>query len=344
MTTLTPAGRFRHRVGTHPASGALRDLLEHHGLSYGPEPLSEGAVFGLSGALALRVRAAMCAVPALDLLGRTAWPEADLCRHLGLAAQLERTDDPAAAAARLLALLQDGRPVLLRVDAAQLPYAPPGAHDTRHVVTALECDEDAGVVLLADPRFCETRTCSVDALARARGANAWPERARHALLALGDEARLADPRDAVDAALAHTVRTMREPDFEPHPHIHDGLAAADVLADAWSDLPALAGRALGDTLACVRARIADPGTGGSLHRSQQARFEHDAAALLGCPALGRAALVCDELADAWRGLTGALGDPGARHAHTVACAWVQRIHGLEHRHVEALETSLAALG
>lgn len=40
---------FHHRVADHAASGALRDLLEHHRLSYAPEPLSEGTIFGLSG-------------------------------------------------------------------------------------------------------------------------------------------------------------------------------------------------------------------------------------------------------------------------------------------------------
>src|SRR3954468_1586687 len=75
---------FRHRVAEHAASGALRDLLEHHRLSYAPEPLSEGAIFGFSGALALRARIADAGLPAIDLDGRTASLEPELCRHLGI--------------------------------------------------------------------------------------------------------------------------------------------------------------------------------------------------------------------------------------------------------------------
>src|SRR3954471_13103377 len=75
------ATAFRHRVADHAASGALRDLLEHHRLSYAPEPLSEGAVFGFSGALGLRARIADAALPAIDLDGRDDALEIHLCRH-----------------------------------------------------------------------------------------------------------------------------------------------------------------------------------------------------------------------------------------------------------------------
>src|SRR3954467_13637387 len=88
------ATAFRHRVAEHAASGALRDLLEHHRLSYAPEPLSEGAIFGFSGALALRARIADAGLPAIDLDGRTASLEPELCRHLGIDADWCTTDDP----------------------------------------------------------------------------------------------------------------------------------------------------------------------------------------------------------------------------------------------------------
>jgi hypothetical protein len=64
--------------------------------------------------------------------------------------------------------------------------------------------------------------------------------------------------------------------------------------------------------------------------------------LLGSAALGQAALVCDDLADAWRALAGALDIDDADVAHQVAAPWVRRVQSLEHRHVEALETQLRA--
>lgn len=330
---------FRHRVAVHAASGALRDLLEARGLSYGADPLAEGTVFGLAGGFALRVRVAAGAVPALDLDGHAGALEEHLCHHLGLEARMVRTDDPALAWERLRAELDAGRPTLVRVDAGALPYGDTGRHDTRHVVVVLGHDAAAGTVTVADPRHVEPWVCRTEELAHARAADAWPSAVHHAQLSITGSA-LAPPQKAVVAALQRTVAGMRDPDPPLHPHLHIGLAAADILAHAWPELPELAGDLLGETLQAVARRIADPSTGGTLHRSQQTRFEHDAAAMLGRKSLSAAALTCDDLADAWRSLGGALADPDARRAHTVAEPWVRRVRDLEHRHVEALEDCL----
>lgn len=349
MPDVLPAARpgastrspgFRHRVATNAASGALRDLLEHHGLSFGAEPLAEGTVFGLAGSMTLRVRVAAAAVPAIDIDGRAGALEDHLCLHLGLGADLVRTDDPAVAWDRLRAGLDAGRPVLLRVDVAELDYAPADGHDTRHVVVALGYDPRAQTVVLADPRLAELQTCSLATLARARAASAWPSAVRHAQLTVEDGERLARPRSAVTAALRRTVRTMRRPEPALHPNLHVGLAAADALAEAWPALHEMTGPRLGGTLSALAARIGDRDAGGTLHRSQQARFLHDAAALLGRESLGHAALVCDDLADTWRALAGVLADADAERAHLVAAPWIQRVRSLEHRHVEALEACL----
>ena len=122
--------------------------------------------------------------------------------------------------------------------------------------------------------------------------------------------------------------------------MHAGLAGADALAAAWPGLAALGGDRLGQTLAALRFRIRDGGCGGALYRSLQSRFLHDAAALLGSPQLSHAALVCDDLADAWRTLAAAICDQDAERAHRVAEPWVGRIRSLEHEHVAALEEHL----
>ena len=74
---------------------------------------------------------------------------------------------------------------------------------------------------------------------------------------------------------------MRQPARNGHPHVRSGLAAIDALAAAWPRLPDAAGPRLAQTLAAMRFRIRDGGSGGALYRSLQARFEHDAASLLG---------------------------------------------------------------
>jgi hypothetical protein len=332
---------LRHRVAEHAASGALRDLLEHHRLSYAPEPLSEGALFGFSGALDLRVRIAGAAIPAIDVDGRSSWLELDLCRHLGIDARWQATNDPAAGWEALRAELAEGRPTLVRADPFALEYRNASRHDTRHAVVATSYDEHAGVIWVADGSFPEQQACSTSSLAAARASQGWPEPARHGLLQIGARPqRLADPRTAVAAALERVVEAMRRPPRPVHPHVQAGLAAADALAAAWPALPAATTGRLGGALASIRSRIRDGGTGGALYRTLQARFLHDAAALLDSPQLGRAALICDDLADAWRTLAAAIDDEDAVRAHRVGEPWVKRVRALEHQHVEALEEHL----
>lgn len=344
MTASSPliAPGLRHRVADHAASGALRDLLEHLRLSYAPEPLSEGAVFGFSGALDLRVRVADAAVPAIDLEGRAPSLELELCEHLGISAQWRTTSDPARGRDLLRAALAGGHPALVRADLADLDYRAGDRHDTRHAILVTSIDADAGVAWVADGSFPEPQRCSLAALAAARASQGWPEPAHHGLLVLGVRpSRLADPRNAVAAALGRLVEAMRRPPRPDHPHVRAGLAAADALAEAWPRLPDAAGPRLGLTLDALRFRIRDGGTGGALYRSLQARFLHEAAALLGSSELGHAALVCDDLADAWRALAGAIDGDDPAFAHRVSGPWVQRIRALEHQHVEALEKHLS---
>jgi hypothetical protein len=331
---------FRHRVADHAASGALRDLLEHHHLSYAPEPLSEGAVFGLSGALDLRVRIVAAAVPAIDLDGRAPSLEIELCRHLRLGAEWCATDDARAGWELLHAELGAGYPTLVRADIGALDYRDGRRHDTRHAIVITTYDPEAGVVWVADQSFPEPQRCTLKALAAARRSDGWPRPTRHALLRLRPSKRLGDPRAAIDAALTRTVRSMRHPTGTEHPHEHSGLAAADALEAVWPRLPEITGPMLGQTLAALRFQIRDGGTGGALYRSLQARFLHDAAALLGSPQLSQAALRCDDLADTWRALAGALYDDDPYDAHRLAWDWVPRVRELEHRHVEALEAHL----
>jgi hypothetical protein len=338
----TPVTGLRHRVAVHAASGALRDLLEHERLSLAPEPLSEGAVFGFSGALAMRARIARSALPAIDLDGRAPSLELDLCRHLGLDAEWCTTDDADEAWRLLRSELDDGRPTLVRADAGELDYRAGGRHDTRHAIVVTSVDDDDGAVWVADGDFPDPQRCTIAALARARGSVAWPEPARNGMLRLRPGTRLAHPQRAVAAALRRTVQNMREPPPSEHPHVRGGLEAIDAVASTWDGLAEMTGDRLGHTLRALRLRICDGGAGDALYRSLQARFLHDAAALLGSEPLSRAALVCDDLADAWRALASSLGSEDATIAHMTAAPWLRRVRALEHRHVEIVEEHLRA--
>lgn len=331
---------LHHRVADHAASGAMRDLLEHHRISFGPEPLSEGAIFGLSGAFDLCARIAANAVPPVDVDGRAPTLELDLCRHLGLDAQWCVTDDPSTGWEDLCRELDAGRAVLLHADVGELDYHVECLHDTRHAIIVTGCDVQAGVAWVLDRCFADPQRCTLASLAAARASRGWPQPARHGRLRLRNVDGLADPAVAIATALMRVVGAMRHPHHNGHPHVRSGLAAIDALAATWPRLPELTGSRLEQTLAVVRFRVRDGGTGGALYRSLQARFEHDAAALLGSAQLGRAALVCDDLADAWRAFAAATVAGDAHRAHEVSGRSLERVRALEHRHVEALELHL----
>ncbi len=342
MSSVVAAGvdGFAHRVAEHAASGAMRDLLEHHHVSYAAEALSEGAVFGLSGALALRIRISHDGVPPIDLDGRAPSLQLEACRHLGLDAQWSTTDDPGVAWDRLRHELDAGRPTLVCADLARLDYYDERRHDTRHCVVATGWDHGDGVVWVVDRRFPEPQRLRLETLSTARASRGWPGPARHGQLRVRRPGRLTEPRRAIAAALTRVVRAMRHPGRRDHPRLRCGLAGLDELVPAWSALTRLDDAALSETLAAVRFRIREGGTGGSLFRSLQARFEHEAAALLGSVELGRAALVCDDLADAWRVFAAATNNADPRVAHELAAPWLERIRELEHDHVAALELHL----
>src|SRR5947207_10877387 len=84
---------FVHRRAAHCATGSLRDLIEHHGLSYTGEPISEAFVFGLAGGLGFAFGEFPDLRPPFILLGRTGDLEKDLCQNLSLPFELRQTDD-----------------------------------------------------------------------------------------------------------------------------------------------------------------------------------------------------------------------------------------------------------
>ena len=94
----TAAGRveipYPHRRAGHCGSGAFRDLLEFHDLSWTDAPLSEGMAFGAGAGLGFAYVELRDVDPPLYLVGRTAGLERDCCAHLGIALDLRRTDAP----------------------------------------------------------------------------------------------------------------------------------------------------------------------------------------------------------------------------------------------------------
>src|SRR5437660_63495 len=261
---------FPHRLGGHCGSGAFRDLLEFHSLSWGAEPLSEGMVFGLSGGLGCFYFELPDMKPPLYLVGRTAELELGVCDHLGIDLDLRRTDDPDEAWRWVREELDAGRPTMVNADILELDYLNVKLSNTMHEIVVTGYDEAEGVALIADNDREEIQRCSLESLARARGSQGFPSPTHHATWVMRFPEQLPDPRLAVDSALGQAVANMRS----------DGLGNVERFAASYRSWPDQFGDRLGSALDALRIFIVKAGTGGAMFRSLQAQFLREAGELL----------------------------------------------------------------
>lgn len=337
MPTQSPLReRFPHRKAGHCGSGALRDLLELHGLDFGAGPLSEGTVFGLAGGLGFFFLEIPAMRPPLYLVGRTADLERDFATHLGIGLELRQTDDAEEGLHWVRDELTAGRPPMVWADIAELEYLRVRMSNTRHGIVVVDLDEDEGVAWIADNDREELQRCSLASLAAARNSGGFPGPNRHKTFLYDWPEQLGDPRPAVDAALARAVANMREHDGSGHgPAEAYGLRGVDAFAAAYSGWPDRFGDDLGAALRGLRVFIVKAGTGGAMFRSLQATFLRDMAALLGAAELREAAGVFDELTAAWLDLA----EAAAAGDHTAGLGPVARVAELEHAGVAALDAA-----
>jgi hypothetical protein len=318
---------FPHRKAGHCGSGAFRDLLEFHGLSWGSEPLSEGMVFGLSGGLGCFYYELPDMDPPLYLVGRSGGLERGVCDHLGIELDLRRTDDGDEAWAWLRDELDAGRPTMVNADIQELDYLRVKLSNTMHDIVVTGYDRGDGVALIADNDREEIQRCSLDSLARARGSHGFPGPSRHATWVMRFPERLPDPREAVDRALRQAIANMRE-EGEALAGIGPGSGLDHVarFAESYPRWPELFGDRLERSLRGLWVFIVKAGTGGAMFRSLQGEFLEESAALLGDGAIAAAARVYGELAGEWLALADAVreGDHGAGLPHVESIARLER--------------------
>jgi Butirosin biosynthesis protein H, N-terminal/Domain of unknown function (DUF4872) len=332
-----------HRRAGHCGSGAMRDLLEFHDLSWSDAPLSEGMVFGLGAGLGFAYVELAQMDPPFYLVGRGADLERDICEHLEIGLDLRQTDDPAEGWALLRTELDAGRPTMVWADIAHLEYLRVKLQMTMHDIVICGYDEGEGVASIADNDRDEIQRCSLQALARARNSHAFPAPNRHATWVMEFPAQLPDAATAIERAVARTVAHMRGETGSALTAATDtlGLAGVDTFARGFGGWPDRFGERLGAALRGLRVFVVKAGTGGALFRSLHAEFLTDAAALLGDQPLQDCAGVYAELSDAWVQLTARVEGDDALAAHAAGALRVARIAELEHAGVESMERWLA---
>jgi hypothetical protein len=333
------AESFPHRKAGHCGSGAFRDLLEFHGLSWGSEPLSEGMVFGLSGGLGCFFYELPEIEPPFYLVGRTGGLEAGVCDHLGIELDLRRTDDGDEAWRWLRDELDAGRPTMVNADIQELDYLRVKLSNTMHDIVVTGYDEAAGVALIADNDREEIQRCALESLARARGSHGFPGPSHHATWVMRFPDRLPDPRAAVERGLRQAVANMRE-GGEALAGIGPGTGLDHLarFAESYPRWPALFGDRLASALSGLSVFVVKAGTGGAMFRSLQAGFLRESGALLDDDALASAADVYEALAAEWVALAGSLREGG----HRAGLAHVEAIARLEPDGVAAMDACVPA--
>lgn len=333
---------FPHRRAGHCGSGALRDLLEFHGLSYDGEPPNEALAFGLGAGLGFFYFELPALRPPLYLVGRTAGLERDFCTHAGVQLDLRHSDDAEEGWRWLREQLDTGRPTMVNADIKELPYLRVRMHNTMHDIVITGYDSDRGVAFVADNDRDELQVCSLDALARARNSSAFPAPNRHATWVMEFPADLPAAEQSVRSAVAGAVANMRRGGLSLDGGSQQpGLAGVDTFSGAYPDWPARFGDQLGEAMRGLRVFIVKAGTGGAMFRSLHAGFLHEGAALLSEERLACAAQVYDELTAEWVALAGACDGEDAAAAHAAGLAHARAIGRLEHDGVAAMEDWLA---
>lgn len=139
-TVLLPD--FAHRPGKHCGSTALANAATYRGLS-----LSEGACFGLGGGLAFGYYH-LPVVPYRVAMGRS--PDLEEQFFAGLGQPLEWHSGPELDLAALCRQVDEGNPVLVRLDLAHLEYYHTQTHFAGHAALLVGYDAESQAVYLSD--------------------------------------------------------------------------------------------------------------------------------------------------------------------------------------------------
>lgn len=350
MPRTTMIEDYPHRMGGHCGSGAMRDLLQWHGLGWEGPP-GEGLVFALGGALGLSYLRSSDLMPPIYLVGRGGDFEIDLPNRLGGQVRVLTTDDPQEGWAWVRDEVDAGRPSLVWGDIAELPYLRVKLQMSRHDIVVIGYDEDNGIAFVVDNDRAEVQEVHLDALARARSSTSFPEPTRHCTYRITWPQTLPDVAGVAAEAFRQSAAGMRHPsgpgivDVTTAAAGAEGLAAvAQLAADVrtWVELP---DDELEILLFSLSAFIEKAGTGGGLFRRLLAEGCADVARMTSDVATADLAEVASRCAQAWTqtARAGIQRDADARARVDEVARAASRLPELELDLVESLETASRSL-
>jgi hypothetical protein len=307
--------------GVCPETGAMTNVLRSAGITDPTtgEAWDEAVVFGLSGGIgfmAFVFRYAGHSPMFTTVLRSDSYPEAFVLRGLQRIAKVEvsQTGSPQQAAARLDAVLAEGRPAICTVDVASLGYlgipVEYAGYGPREVAVAGRSPD--GALLAIDDRAARPIVCESSRFAAARAAY---RKGQHRMLRVTAGSGL-DPAGTALEAIRGTVRSFRESPVKGFAS-NFGIAGLERWAGLVGDRRNAKGwprlLAVGEAFAAVMAQLYNgielehtpPGGG----RPFYARFLDWAADVSERPALGDVAARYRELGTAWSALADVALDP-----------------------------------
>ncbi len=338
---------YRHRMGGHCGSGALRDLTEWAELGWGPEVPTEGLVFALGGALDfVYVRCARLR-PQVYLVGRGGGLEEDYLTRIGAGLRVRSTDDPEVGWAWVTGEIDAGRPVMVWADIAELPYLRVRLSMSRHDIVIIGYDDDHQRAYVVDNDRDTTQTVPYLNLRRARSSTAFPVPTRHTTYLIDWPDRVPDLAAVAGPALAASARLMRGVAAGPPTILVEdadltgaGITGVQLFADDLRRWPKLFDDdALAAALFGLGAFIEKAGTGGGLFRVLQAQGCQHVADLLDDEAAAAAATAARDAANLWGAVAAKAVDADAtpRDRCIAVAELAARLPEAEHRLADALD-------
>ena len=170
---------FKHEVGQHCESSSMRDLFEFYGF-----PMSEAMAFGLDATMGFGYfdQSNMLTDVGSDdsktpffAGGKQGTIDANslACRLLGIKLRKQSFTSADKAWVESKKLIDQGTPLILRVDMYYLPYyefslAEEGGHFGGHAITLAGYDEEKSVAYVGDTEFEEFQEFSIEMLKKGR--------------------------------------------------------------------------------------------------------------------------------------------------------------------------------
>lgn len=287
---------YKHKIGSHCSSAAMRNLLLSNGLD-----ISEELCFGIGAGLGFIYRKAFNP-PFYFILGRSDDIEEKVMYLLGGAAIKYTNENYDKAWDETKKLLLNNEPVLINVDASKLSYMKkkfPMFDQVRyggHRVILTGFDDDEQIVQLYDYLSPSPIIVSYDEIRKARSSEAGQTPPENMFYIFTFQERFLPLEQAVRSGIRLNVNAMLHPWYKVL-----GLSGLKMFCERVVLWP----KFMNKDMACQNAEMTfmmmeNIGTGGGNFRRLYSRFLYEAAQIVSDPAIKEAADIYADLGKKWR--------------------------------------------